>query len=160
MAKFVDYSVSPEIKDIMENIIQRFPDVFPGFDPDKIGCVHAHDKEAKKPIQLISVRYPYDVWIDKVYICSVRDATWKNMNQKQKNLAVFHIMCAIPEGGFDTESNKYSRIRRPDIQMYMEEFAACGGVPNWMENPDASDPMTINQDIIRNPVTIEAVSEV
>ena len=28
----------------------------------------------------------------------------------------------------------------------MEEFAASGGVPDWMLNPDARDPMDIDED--------------
>jgi hypothetical protein len=150
MSKFNDYTVSPEVTDIMEKILERFPTVFPGFDVNKIGSIHAHDKESKKPIKLTAVKFPYDVYCEKTYICSVSDGTWKDLTQKQKNLAVFHIMCSIPEGGFDSESNKYGRVLRPDIQVFSEEFAVSGGVPNWMENPDATDPMEANSEDVEN----------
>jgi hypothetical protein len=50
-------------------------------------------------------------------------------------------MCAIPNGGFDEQSKMYGKIRQPDFKMFMQEFAASGGVPNWEENPAAKDPM-------------------
>jgi hypothetical protein len=74
------------------------------------------------------------------------------MTPKQKNLAVFHIMCAIPEDGFTESANHYGKKIKPEISMYMREFAASGGVPNWMENPAAVDPMErteedVNEDL-------------
>ena len=76
------------------------------------------------------------------------------MDSKRRNLAVFHIMCAFPEGAFDEESANYGKLKQPDIKMFMTEYAACGGVPNWMENPAAKDPMERDADDIANDAPV------
>jgi len=141
MPKFTDYYSDPEVRSIMEKFIAKFPGLFEGFNCDLINVVFTKKKKARKPIRLISVRYPQDVYISKPYIVEVFVIWWERMNQKQKNLAVFHVMCAVPEGGFDEQSSHYAGKVRPDVEMYLREFAASGGVPNWLENDAAADPM-------------------
>jgi hypothetical protein len=157
MARFKDYETTREIADIMEGILDKHPRVFPGFDMNKIGFVHTLGKKAKKnPIKIRAVRYPYDVWMSQTYIVEVMDESWKEMTDKKKRcLAVFHTMCAIPEGAFDEQSENYAKIRKPDYEMYAEEFAVSGGVPNWMDNEDARDPMEVGSAVI---ASVEAVT--
>ena len=144
MPKFTDYYSDPEVKNIMEKFIEKFPGMFEGFNVDLINVVITKKKKSRKPIRLIPVRYPLDVYVSKPYIVEVFEQWWKDMNPKQKNLAVFHVMCAIPEGGFDEQSSHYAKKVRPDVEMYLREFAASGGVPNWLDNPNAADPMDAN----------------
>jgi len=139
MARFVDYTVSPEIVDIMEAILEAYPNIFPGFDLNRLGCVVTKKKKSKKPIRLVPVGYPRDVYCDKTYVVEVFEKLWGALSQKKKNLAVFHVMCSIPEGGFDEGSKQYGKKRKPDYELFAEEFAITGGVPNWMENDDAKD---------------------
>jgi len=142
-ARFEDYRSDPEVRDIMERYVKKFPLVFDGFDVDAIGFIVTQKKEPgdKKPIKLHPCRYPAEVFIGKTYIVEVFDKKWSEMNTKQKNLAVFHTMCAIPVGGFDPGSKDYAKKCKPDIVMYRNEFAASGGVPFWMEDDSARDPM-------------------
>jgi len=162
MPKFSDYSVTPEITDIMEAVLDTYPDVFPGFDLSMIGTVITKKKRSRRPVRLQTVGYPKDVFCDKVYIVEAFEKDWTELTQKKKNLAVFHVMCSIPEGGFDTTSKHYGKKRKPDYEMYVEEFAASGGVPNWMENDDAKDPMDkgSKKKTSRTPVTSKDVAEV
>jgi hypothetical protein len=164
MAKVTDFNVSPEVNEIMTKMADTFPKIFPGFDAAKIGCTHTTGKvNSRKPIALKAVKYPYDVYCDKVYIAEVAQDTWQEMSEKQKRLAVFHTMCAIPEGAFDPQSKKYAGKRRPDYEMYAEEFAASGGVPNWMDNEDAEDPLdakTPKKVTGRKPITSESIESV
>jgi hypothetical protein len=148
MPKFTDYYSDPEVRNIMEKFIAKFPGLFEGFNVDGIHVVVTRKKKSRKPIRLRTVGYPTDVFIDRPYIVEVFDAWWTKMDVKQKNLAVFHIMCAVPQGGFDPGSSHYAKKVRPDIEMYLREFAASGGVPNWMENPAARDPFDIAQEDI------------
>lgn len=141
MSRFTDYTLDGEIRDIMERMIDRFPDMFEGFNTEGIAFITTKKKKSNKPLRLVSVSYPMEVFINKPYIVESYEARWKLLNPKQKNLAVFHIMCAIPEGGFVPSAKGYGKKVKPEITMYMREFAASGGVPNWMENPAAIDPM-------------------
>jgi hypothetical protein len=141
MPRFTDYYSDGEVKDIMERIVERFPSMFEGFDSEAISFITTKKKKSAKAIRLITVAYPMEAIINKPYIVETFEARWKPMTPKQKNLAVFHIMCAIPEGGCSADAKHYGKKVRPEITMYMREFAASGGVPNWMENPAAVDPM-------------------
>jgi hypothetical protein len=141
MPRYIDYHSDGEIKDIMERILERFPAMFEGFDSNKMAFIVTKKKKAKQPIKIKSISYPAEIFVGKPYIVESFDAAWKKLDQKKKNLAVFRTMCAVPDGGFDANSKYYSKIVKPEIVMYMREYAAAGGVPNWMENPAASDPM-------------------
>lgn len=158
MSKFNDYDVKEDVNEIMEKMVETFPKVFNDFESKQIFCVHTRDKyDSKKPIRIRSVKYPFDTLIDRTYIFEVADGTWNEMDNKRKNLAVFHAMCSIPEGAFDAESKNYAKIKKPDYEIYAEEFAVSGGIPNWMENDEAKDPI---ENIERNPVTIDGIANV
>jgi hypothetical protein len=161
MPKFVDYYSDGEVRDIMESIANRFPTMFEGFDADGINFVTTKKKKSHKPLKLRTIGYPMQVFIGKPYIVECFDTKWKTLDQKRKNLAVFHIMCGIPEGGFDEQSKHYGKKVKPEIEMYLMEYAAAGGVPNWMDNPEASDPMEQTPDDVSKkvPGNIEAIPE-
>lgn len=163
MPKVIDYEVRQDVTDIMEKMVEAFPQVFREFDTNQIFCVHTKGKSKdKKPIALKPVRYPYDVLIDRVYIAEVAGESWNEMDPKRRNLSVFHIMCSIPEGAFDPESKNYGKVKKPDYELYAEEFAVSGGIPDWMNNEDAKDPIGKKEDdgIERNPVTVQGVANV
>jgi hypothetical protein len=142
MPKFIDYYSDPEVKDIMQAFCDRFPGMFDTFDVDGFNVVFTKKKKSTFPVKLHSVGYPSHVFTNgKPYILEVFESFWKDMTQRQKNTSVFHIMCAVPEGGFDEQSKMYAKKLKPEVCMFMLEFAATGGVPNWFENPDAKDPM-------------------
>lgn len=141
MPKFGDYSSGQEIRDIMEAFLDRFPQMFEGFDANQIFFIQTEKKKSREPIKVRAVGYPMYVLASKLYIVEVFGLIWKEMDQKKKNLAVFKSMCAIPDGAFDEQSKQYGKKLQPDIKMYMREYAASGGVPNWMDNPAAKDPM-------------------
>ena len=141
MPKFDDFTVCHEVKDVVERYLVRFSEMFEGFDADRIGFLLTLKKKSKVPIKVHAVSYPMNVWVEHAYVFETFETWWKIMNQKQRNLAVFKAMCSIPDGGFDEKSKHYAKVLKPEIQMFMREFAASGGIPNWMENPAALDPM-------------------
>jgi hypothetical protein len=147
MAKNVDFIVSGEIAGLMEDMIDGFPALFDGFDVSRVACVMTQRKKAKVAVKLHNIGYPKEVLSDKVYIVEVFAESWKDMDAKKRNLALFHAMCGVPVGGFDELSKNYGKKKRPDYSMYLEEFAVSGGVPNWMENDAAQDPMDLAAEI-------------
>ena len=160
MAKFVDFASGREVQDIIEKFLEKFPQIFQGFDTNGIGFVMTKKKKSKVPIKLVSVGYPLDVFTNKTYVIEVFDNLWATMDEKKRNLSVFHIMCAIPEGAFDEQSKNYGKKLAPEIKMYMKEYAASGGVPNWMENPAAADPLQRTADEMEKDVPmVQAIKE-
>jgi len=161
MPKFTDYYSSPEIRDIMGAFTDKFPSMFDGFDATSIDVVVTQGKKSKFPVKLHSVGYPANVFTTgKPYIVEVFDSWWKDMSQRQKNTSVFHVMCAIPEGGFDEQSKMYARQLKPEVNCFMLEFAATGGVPNWFDNPLAKDPLEREADDIVNDIPERAENAV
>ena len=153
MPKFVDWSSDNEVQGIMEKYLERFPGMFEGFDVSKMGFVRTQKKKAKEPIKMHCVPHPISVFCSsKVYIIEVFESLWKKMDVKRRNIAVFKEMCRVPDGGFDEGSKHYGKKLQPEIKMFMKEYAACGGVPNWMENPAAADPMERTSDEIATNV--------
>lgn len=162
MAKFVDFYSDREVQDIMEAFTERFPTMFEGFDPAKIGFVTTKAKKGKKSsgpvLKLHKVAYPHNVWLSKAYIVEGQEAAWKKLDDTKKNLSVFRIMCAIPLGGFDEQSKSFGKILQPDIKMFMREYAASGGVVNWQENPAALDPMQQTAEDVEKAIpVVEAI---
>lgn len=157
MARFEDYGTSPEVKDIVEAFIKKFPRVFEGFSVDDIFFIVTKKKKVRgrHPIKVKSVPYPHYVASGYTYVFETFETKWEKFNKKQKNLAVFHAMCAIPVGGFDAASTKYGKLVKPDFQMYRQEFAASGGVPDWDENDSARDPMKIKTEDVPVPTAPE-----
>jgi hypothetical protein len=142
MPKFIDYFSSPEPAEVMQAFCEKFPAMFDGFKHDGFNVVFTKKKKATFPVKLHSVGYPNHVFSNgRPYILEVFESWWKDMTQRQKNTAIFHVMCAIPEGGFDEQSKMYAKKLKPEVNCYMLEFAATGGIPNWFDNPEAKDPL-------------------
>lgn len=148
---FTDWAMCPEIKDIMEKFCKKFPYIFGDFDVDGFNVILTKGKKAKFPCKLHSVKYPFHAFSNgRPYIFEVFDSSWSSMDKRQKNTAVFHIMCGIPDGAFDEQSKMYGRTIKPSINMHLLEFAATGGVPNWFENSYAKDPMENGAEEVEN----------
>lgn len=142
MARFEDYTSDYEVCDIMEKMLDTFPQVFENFDVNMIHFIRTDtSKKTKEALKLRPQSYPAEVYVGRPYIVEVMSEKWDSLDQKRKNLAVFHTMCAIPPGGFDPGSDEYAKKVSPTINMYEYEFAASGGVPNWEENESARDPL-------------------
>lgn len=151
MPKFADWSAAQEVKDIAERYLETFPAIFEGFNLDLIHFVMTKKKKSKEPIKVHAVGYPAHLFMHP-YVVETFQTWWKDMTPKQKNLAVWRAMCRIPNSGFDELAKLYGRKLQPEIQMFMMEYAACGGVPNWMDNPAAQDPMSRTAEEVKKSI--------
>ena len=93
MSRITDYLVSNEITNIIESLIEKFPELFEGFDPTKVKTIISQRK-GTKPLKLMKVRYPLYVFTDALYVVEAFSSLWAEMDNKKRNLAVFHIMCS------------------------------------------------------------------
>lgn len=153
MSRFEDYGTSPEVRDIVDGFVKKFPRVFEGFMADDVFFIVTKKKKpsGRFPIRVRAIPYPYYVSSGQAYVFETFETKWEKMTKKQKNLAVFHAMCAVPVGGFDPASKKYGKIVKPDFEIYRYEYAVSGGVPDWMEDDKdlARDPMEVNAEEVR-----------
>lgn len=143
-----------ELRNIVQTFVDKFPDVFTGFRVEDVGFVLTKEKKSSKknPIKVHKVKYPQSVFSDKTYIFEVLDTKWENLDQKRRNLAVFHVMCSIPVEGFDPDSKEYGSTIKPDFELYRAEYAAAGGVADWFDDNRARDPMEMDNDGVLNAV--------
>lgn len=158
--RYTDYCSDGQVKSIMEQYLEHFPEMFEGFDVEAICFITTKKKKSPKPVRLRPITYPVEAFLGKPYIVETMDKKWSSLDTKKKNLAVFHIMCSIPQGGFNPTSKQYAKRIKPEIEMFLREFAASGGVPNWMENPLAKDPMErTEEEVAKDSPVVEAIPE-
>ncbi len=166
MGKNSDWEVAPEVTNIMSKMVDKFSELFSGFDVKKVGCVFTTGKKVRKrvPIDVRAVSYPNYVWLDLVYTFDINKNHWYELDDKRKNTSVFHAMLSIPESGFDEESKFYAKKRRPDFNIFIEEYHVTGGILDWMEDDESKDPMEIENSkddgIERRPVTVDDIEQV
>jgi hypothetical protein len=155
-----NWEIDVEVPKIVEHILKKFSTTFPRFNKDAILFLRTQRKQ-RKPLRLIPCRYPFHIITEPYcYVIETSLPVWEMLEQKQKNLAVFHIMCAIPDGGFDVDCEFFVKKRRYDYELYDEEYGAAGGIPNWMDDPDAArDPLTIKGKVKKAPITKQAIEQ-
>jgi hypothetical protein len=157
MAKFGDWTAWQEGRDIVDRLLERFPAIFDGFNANEVYFVMNKTKRSKEPIKVHISGHPFHLFT-KPYAFECFDLWWKDMDAKKKNLAIWRAMCAVPDKGFDDQSKDFGKKLQPEIKMFLKEYAACGGVPNWLENPAAKDPMERTADEVSEDVPkVEAV---
>lgn len=149
MAKNENWTAEEEVPEIIQKFLDKFPTVFEDFRIESIKFIRTLEKKSKEILKVRPVRYPQDVFVDAPYIMEVFDMGWEKLDQKRKNLLVFHHMCSFPEGAFDPTSEFYAKKVKPQIVMYELEHAVTEGVWNWRENDLVNDPMEFHQDIAK-----------
>lgn len=135
MPKVTDFYVTNEVVDIMEKIIDTFPQYFSNFNTSLVQTVFTKKKKSanNKVFKVHAVRYPVSVCADdKTYVVEMFDENWKKLPENKKYLQVFRMMLYIPEGGFDVTSKQYGKIKKPDIDLFMRELEVTKD-PNWQE---------------------------
>lgn len=141
MAKYEAYCEDTEAKEIAKKLISKFPTLYGHINPDKIGFVMDLKKKSHTPIKVSSVKFPDSIWNDNVYTFIVYQDCWATLETKQRNLGVAQALCSIHQDGFSEQATGYGKLVKPNINTYLEIFAMAGGVPNWLENNQAVDPL-------------------
>jgi len=141
MAKFTAYTAETDSKEIALKLIETYPQLFGHVNAEKIGWIRNLKKASKIPIKVYKVSYPNSIWNDNVYIIEVFNDCWACLENNQKNLAVAQAMFSIHAEGFSENSQNYQKLVKPNISTYLEVFSLAGGVPNFLENASANDPL-------------------
>jgi len=156
-----DWEINQDVSIIIDRLVNKVK-AFSFFEREHVFYVTVRGKKYKKPIRVISCKYPYYLTTTPyVYIFEVMGDVWSALSQKQKNLSVYHAMCGIPLGGFDPAGKDFARKLSVDYELYADEFDVAG-VPDWLENPDAIDPLDspVGDGKKRVPVTKETIAAV
>lgn len=145
MGKYTAWVPEEEAKQITNKLIDKYHELFGHIQTDKIAFIKDCKKQSDIPIKIKSVKFPESIWIDEVYILTVFDDCWGTLEPKQRNLAVAQALCSIHKEGFGETSKNYGKIIKPDIVSYLEIYAMAGGVPNFLQNPSAVDPLASDE---------------
>jgi len=155
----IEWEVNQDVPLIVERLVSKVK-MFSAFESDRVFYLTVKGKKYKKPIKVTSCRFPYNLVSDPyIYIFEVMGDVWAALSQKQKNLSVYHAMCSVAPGGFEPSSKDFARKLSYDYELYADEYEVAG-VPDWLENPEASDPLESNEkdNKKRVPITKETVA--
>lgn len=150
-----EWKEGKEVRDIVERIVGYFPEIFEGFDPEGIYYFILPEKKTKSrydAAKLVNFTFPTLLATQKPYMISVSGLTWNDLNDRQKNTLVFRLMCGIPYGGFDINSEMYAKKIKPEVNMHLMELAVTGGVVDWMDASGADDPLSVTEDKVRDRI--------
>ena len=97
MPRFDDWRKDKEIDEIVESLIDAFPEVFANFDLNQVFTIVTCGKKSRTPIRIRKIAYPAQVLAQKTYTMEVFEEVWRDLSSKKKRLAVFHAMCCKGE---------------------------------------------------------------
>ena len=120
MAK--DWQMCPEIKDLVDDIVEKFPNLFDHVDSSKISCIIAmagnapNKGRALATIRVINDKTRIATGTPYNYILEVYDANWNDQEDRQKQMVVFHELMHIePEAEEDDP-----KLRKHDTEDFYE----------------------------------------
>lgn len=132
MSKNHEWKEDTEVMNIAVKLLEKYDEVFCGFDISKIRFIRELSGSVKKQhAKMFAVKYPFDIDSQYVYYFCTSNSNWKTLTPEQQTILVFRQMLGIPSGGTDSESENYAKIRRPDVDEYSEVLIATDGRFDW-----------------------------
>jgi len=129
-----NYEENPEIIDLADQLIDRYPEIFGGIDLTRISAFSITNKDRKdhtKPIWEISpIKTPTSILCNKDYSISVFLDSYETLSMNQKAALVADILCSIPPEG-------NGKLIAKDVKEHGSMIRTFG--VDFMENPEMPD---------------------
>lgn len=139
-----NYEELPEIIDIADQLIDRYPDVFGGIDLGRISAFAITNKDRKndsKPIwEVMPVKAPVSMLCNKDYIINVYLDSYEALGEKHRAALVADALNAI-----DTEGK--GKVNPKDLKEYAVMVRTFG--VDFMDNPDIPDILSDQVEWVR-----------
>lgn len=132
-----EYDEDSEALSIAMEVMNKYSEVFEGFDLSKIRFLRVKDKRSEKGYKVTSVGFPFNIDIPYLYYIEIYNDNWMKMTEEQRNILVFSSMYEIAPNGMDPESSSYGKKRKKDIEDFSEVIAVAGGRYDW-KSPQAT----------------------
>jgi len=110
------WSKRDDIKPIVSELIEMYPDHLSHIRPSRIGYVAFSKKKSKKQAFVQPVKPIFGLFADIDYILAVHVENWVLLGTSEKYLLVFHELLHIPPEGFDENSKQYRKSIDHDIK--------------------------------------------
>jgi len=132
-----EYECLDEFNAIATKIIEKYPSVFADVNADEVRCYAITNKDkpdSKKTWTLRAVTYPIRLDCPYGWYATIYLEDWEQMNEKQQQLLVASILCAVGEEG---------KVVAPDLKDYNVMVRSFG--VDYLD--DTNVPDILNEDV-------------
>lgn len=125
-----EWTLCPEAKKIVEELIEKFPAHFSGIDPMHINCVMCTGSRSASvlaKIYIIPDRFRCATGSPYRYVIEVYDNNWHDLDDAQKRAVIFHELMHIDPS---LDPPKLVKHDVQDFRVLLETWGI-----NYVENP-------------------------
>lgn len=97
-----EYEVIEEFKTIALKLLEKYPDVLDGINPNLLRCVGVTNKDPKegKPLfELQQVRYPQRLDLPYDFYVVVNMHDWQTFDESHQAALIFDVLCSVSRDG-------------------------------------------------------------
>ena len=144
-----DCNPDQEIKDLAVQLMDKYPEHFPTFDPDMVIFLKTESKSKPKwDGRVMACKYQFRIGNPHLYAIEIDSLWWEEFTPEQRQFCMYHQMCHIPSGGFDPESKEYAKVLPHSIQDFPEVLGAAGAAFDWRRpGEQLPDLISANEDV-------------
>jgi predicted metallopeptidase len=114
--KLPKWSKQEDVKPIVSELIQLYPEHLAHIRPSRIGYVAFSKKKSKKLAFVAPVRPMFSLFTNVDYILATHIENWVTSTVSEKYLLIFHELLHIPPEGFDENSKHYRKTLDHDVK--------------------------------------------
>lgn len=114
--KLPKWSKATDIKPIVAELIETYPEELSHIRPSSIGYVAFSKKKSKKQAFVAPIRPMVGLFTNVDYVLAVHIENWVLRTMSEKYLLIFHELLHIPTGGFDENSKEYRKTIDHDVK--------------------------------------------
>lgn len=163
--KLPKWSKQDDVKPIVSELIEIYPEHLSHIRPNRIGYVAFSRAKSKKQAFVAPVRPMFGLFSNIDYVLAVHIENWVLKTISEKYLLIFHELLHIPPEGFDENSKQYRKAIDHDVKdfsLILHQFGI-----NWEDadkilkakgRKEKEDALAVKKDVDAD-VTIDKESD-
>jgi hypothetical protein len=140
-----EYEPVTEFKDIATKIIQKYPELLDGVNPNLISCVavtNKEQKEGKSKFELKPVIYPFRLDCPFDYYLVINASVWETLDEAHKAALICDALCSV-------DREQPGKVVPFDLKAHAVMIRTLG--PDFMERGKIPNILTDNIDWKKEP---------
>lgn len=105
-----------DIKPIVSELIEMFPEKLSHIKPSKIGYVAFSRKRSKNQAKIFGMKPMFGLFANIDYVLSVHLEHWVMITQSEKYVLILHELLHVPALGFEEGEKDYRKCEDHDIK--------------------------------------------
>ena len=152
------YEIDSDMKEIVEELVEKRGDLFSHVDPEMIECAVRTDKVApannKEVLKIKGIRGPQSVLTNKRYIIFGYASQWAILSPEKRKAWMANMIMRIdfpsPEENMKLaekgQEYEWGKLRKPDLNNF-KSFVSAVGI-NWDEDGSSVPDITVDKKIV------------